>query len=976
MDTKPNPNRNAIIITIALMVAGIPTSLIFAYLGYTTGSPQLYVVVAITIAGVLLDFIPLGMIRKGQRIDLAMTIVISVFLVIVFPIIFLVKGIGSVIALLILMIVAAAVGLGMASRYTFAGNIAAFALAATAIGLDISLSSARLELPFLQSYSIYVLSAFVIVVVYLFLREFRKFSLQTKITLGILLTGGITLAVLLYFSVNRADLIIRAITTRYENNIARQTQAQILSGIQEEANLANQLFTEVESDAQLIASYLSQLASKETGIQDAAYWDAAEKVFQLSGGQYGNSPTEPASFYLPNTYELDELMIEDINSNILLDFVADGFMKTHPDVSALYFISQRGYTLYYPNIALAENVPPDFDPTLEPFFTIASPRNNQNREARWTPPYQDPAGNGLIVTLSLPIYSQSGAFKGVVGIDIKLALIAESISAIQFGRSGFSMLLDQNGLILAMPEEGYRLFGLEPEIIPVNESPKQTIFGRGPDAIQVITSDILSGETDLKTIRSDGTETYVAYTALPATGYRLAAFAPVEELNVEIIASRNEIQNEINTTIQGAIFILIAMLLVAILSSVWISQVITRPLKQLTSTVQKIADGDLSARVEVTSTDETGILANSFNIMTDTLNNTLTGLEDRIRERTIEVERVSESNAYRASQLESIARISRTISSTQSLGNLLPQIAITISDQLGFYHTGIFLLDSHKEYAILVAANSEGGQRMLARNHRLQVGGAGIVGYATNTGEARVALDVGQDAVYFNNPDLPETHSEIALPLKIGDEIIGALDVQSTEINAFSQEDVNILSTLADQVAIAIQNSRSYQQSIEALQQAEQIASQLSEQQWKSFLAQQGSKRYVYDGVDAKEVSAIAVKDASVISIPLILRGNRIGTLKLSSTMPNHNWDNDDIAMAQAAADRTAFAIENARLIIEAQKRAAKERVIGEISSKIGSLVNIENILQTAIQELGTTLPGTNIAFQFTSTSDDRDSGE
>jgi GAF domain-containing protein len=235
---------------------------------------------------------------------------------------------------------------------------------------------------------------------------------------------------------------------------------------------------------------------------------------------------------------------------------------------------------------------------------------------------------------------------------------------------------------------------------------------------------------------------------------------------------------------------------------------------------------------------------------------------------------------------------------------------------------------------------------------------------------------VGQDAVYFNNPDLPETHSEIALPLKIGDEIIGALDVQSTDTNAFSQEDVNILSTLADQVAIAIQNARSYQQSIEALQQAEQIASQLSEQQWSSFLSGQDAKRYVFDGVDAKEATSLATKDGSVISIPLILRGNRIGTLKLSNPTANHRWDDDEIGMAQAAADRTAFAIENARLLLEAQKRAAKERVIGEISSKIGSLVNIENILQTAIQELGATLPDTNIAFQFSSTSDGKDSGE
>ncbi len=296
---------------------------------------------------------------------------------------------------------------------------------------------------------------------------------------------------------------------------------------------------------------------------------------------------------------------------------------------------------------------------------------------------------------------------------------------------------------------------------------------------------------------------------------------------------------------------------------------------------------------------------------------------------------------------------------------LLPQIAGTISEQFGFYHVGIFLLDTHREYAILVAANSEGGQKMLARNHRLLVGGAGIVGFVTNAGQPRVALDVGLDAAFFNNPDLPDTHSEIALPLRIGTEIIGALDVQSIEPNAFSQEDVSILSTLADQVAIAIQNARSYQQSREALAQAEAASTQMSGQQWKRFFADQPIEGYYFDGIEAKDMKPSDKQPAHSLAIPLTLRGTRIGTLKLSASDPNRTWTDDEIAMAQATAERTALAVESARLLQEAQKRAAKERTIGDISAKIGSLVNIENILQTAIQELGNTMPNTDIAIQF-----------
>jgi GAF domain-containing protein/HAMP domain-containing protein len=963
-------SRNGFIITLSLMAMAVPSAAIFAYFGFSNNLPQLFIPAVALMATTFFDLFPLSLIRKG-RTNLAMTIVIAAFTINVLIVPFVVQGLGTIIALILMVVILAITGLAMTSNYSSPGTVAALLFGIAAVALDVALDEGQIRIPQLAEYSTYIAMAIAIPILIIVLREFNRFSLQTKITLGIMLTGGVTVAMLTFFGLNRANVIVSSLAEKFEANVTTQTESQISSIVQTEADKADAFFAEITSEVISIADYLSNLDMQRDVFLEGTYWNAAERVFQLPGGQYGNSGTDLASVYIPNTYTVDEELVKDLNTAVHLDFVSPDFLEKHSEVAALYYISTLGYTLYYPNIDLAENISPGFDPTTEPFFTIANPRNNPDRLPRWTTPYQDPAGRGMIVTLSIPVYSRAGVFRGVIGVDIQLESISSAIANIKLGETGYPILLDRNGLILVMPPAGYEIFGLEPEIIPPNENPKQNIFGRGSDEIQVVTAEILSGETGLKLIRPNGVETYIAYTPLRTTDYRLAVIAPVNELNSEIVASRTEVQNEIETSLQGATLLLITLFMGALVVSLLVGQIITRPMKQLTSAVEKITSGDLSARVEVQAQDETGVLARSFNEMTERLDETLQGLEGRIADRTNELEKISRSNAYRASQFESIARISRAISSTQTLDKLLPQITETISDQLGFYHVGIFLLDVHKEDAVLAASNSEGGKKMLERGHRLRVGETGIVGFVARAGEPRVALDVGLDAVFFNNPDLPNTHSEIALPLRIGAEIIGALDVQSTDTNAFSQEDVNILSTLADQVGIAIQNARSYQQSREALEQAEITAAQMSEQQWSKFLSRQSIAGYHFDGLEARPLeSADNIQDHS-LAIPLILRGTRIGTLKLSTADPSRTWDEHEIAMAQATAERTAIAIESARLLQEAQKRAAKERTIGQISARIGNLVSLENILQTTIQELGNTLPGTDVAIQFTSGNSD-----
>ena len=336
-------------------------------------------------------------------------------------------------------------------------------------------------------------------------------------------------------------------------------------------------------------------------------------------------------------------------------------------------------------------------------------------------------------------------------------------------------------------------------------------------------------------------------------------------------------------------------------------------------------------------------------------------------ERNIQV--TSELNQKRAAQFQAIANVASATTTLQSQEETLGQVVNTISQQLTHYHVGIFLLDEARKYAILKAANSEGGKRMLERGHRLEIGAKGIVGIVAARGKPRIALDTGTDAVYFDNPDLPETKSEVALPLLRGREIVGVLDVQSRMQNAFSQEDIETLSILANQVSVTIQNTRLYEENIIALENAEKAYRQLTGETWKDVITTKTLKGYIYDGVSSQPL--LRSISGHSISIPVNVRGQNIGALKLEALESEREWTNDEIAMITAAAERAALALENARLLAESRKRAAKERVIGEISAKISAQSDVDELLRIAAVELKQNLPNADIAIQLNKHQED-----
>jgi GAF domain-containing protein len=300
-------------------------------------------------------------------------------------------------------------------------------------------------------------------------------------------------------------------------------------------------------------------------------------------------------------------------------------------------------------------------------------------------------------------------------------------------------------------------------------------------------------------------------------------------------------------------------------------------------------------------------------------------------------------------------QVAREAAAIRDVNQLLDETVRLISDRFGFYHAGLFLLDEAGEYAVLRAVSSEGGRRMLERGHKLKAGEVGIVGYVAGTGKARIALDVGKDAVFFDNPDLPGTRSEMALPLRTHDRTTGVLDVQSTEAAAFTEEDVAILQTLADQVALAIENARLLAEAESRLQEVSTLVGRTSREGWERLAAERPSWGYVYDGVEV--VSQEAARPAETgpqLTVPLQVRGEAIGRLNL--VLAGQQPTSEDIALVQGVVDQASLALESARLYQDTQRRAAREQLTREITDRIRASTSVDDAMQRAAQEMARAL--------------------
>jgi len=346
----------------------------------------------------------------------------------------------------------------------------------------------------------------------------------------------------------------------------------------------------------------------------------------------------------------------------------------------------------------------------------------------------------------------------------------------------------------------------------------------------------------------------------------------------------------------------------------------------------------------------TGILAvASFSVIINSLKTSLekaNELTAGLEEDRVKLQRRTQALERRELQIRTAAEISRAINVKLDTEAILEQVVNLVKERFNLYYVGVFMLDERGQFATLRVGTGEAGREMLEDGHKLAVGGSSMIGWATAHRQARIALDVGEEAVRFENPYLPLTRSELALPILSEDRVLGAMSIQSTQPEAFDEDDIIVLQGIADSLATAIDNARLLRQTQESLRQIQALHRQYLSESWEDVTRRKPSLSYTHKKEDAPTETDIG----ETVEVPITLRGQVLGTITVERG--EEGWSQEDKAFLESIGAQAALALENTRLVEETQQSALFNRTVADVTNRIWQSTDIDTILRTSLREL------------------------
>ena len=558
--------------------------------------------------------------------------------------------------------------------------------------------------------------------------------------------------------------------------------------------------------------------------------------------------------------------------------------------------------------------------------------------------YPSPTTGKPIMTIAIPVINRNGQHIGVLAANLNMKKLDEIIlERAGLGKSGETYLVDQFNSFVSATKYGENKF-------------PRGVHTTGIDAA-------LSGK--------DGAGLYLNYEDIPVVG----VYQWVDGQEIALLAeiSQDEAFALARELTLKILLIGLASVLLAGVGVYFVAQQITRPILAITATATEIAGGDLSQSAPVLTKDEIGILAQSFNSVTTRVRELINTLEERVEERTRALK-------LHTTYLKGAAEVSRAAATFTDSEQLSRQVVELIREYFDFYYVGLFLVDKNRKYTILKAGSGKEGERMLAENYRLKID-EGMIGWAIQNEKPRIASDISKDTVRKNDSGLSKTRSEAALPLRSRGHVFGALTVQSNEANAFTSQIITTLQTMADQIAVAFDNAELLAKSEAALEAERRAYGEFSNQSWRALIQAGEIPTYKVntEGVtetipreeNPEEIKAIhegkiIQKEDKSILLPIKSHGKVLGGIRITQKNESEKWTKEQIQLAETLAEQLSVALESARLFEETQRKAQREAIISDISTKIGASIQMDSIIQTTVKELGDALNVPEIAFRLT----------
>ncbi len=566
------------------------------------------------------------------------------------------------------------------------------------------------------------------------------------------------------------------------------------------------------------------------------------------------------------------------------------------------------------------------------------------------PAYIDEVTFEPLIVMAVPVQDIFGDYQGSLVAEVNLKFMWDLVDRLEIGRTGVAYVVDRQGNLLAFGDVTRVLAGEN-----LSHLAEVAEFVERKDAL-----DELEEESTPISTGINGTNVLATHVPLGSPDWAVVTELPVIEAYTDVIR---------NIVASGAIILIVAVL--AGFVGVYLARRLAAPLLNLTETSGRIASGEIELQATAEGPTEVAQLAEAFNRMTAQLREFIDSLEQRVTDRT--------------QRLEMVAILSEHLSAILDLDQLLAELVKEVKERFGYYHAHIYLIDGQRQNLVMAAGVGEAGAQMKAQGHQIPLDAAtSLVARAARSGEIVWVDNVRVADDWLPNPLLPDTYSEMAVPVILEGQVVGMLDVQEDRVAGLDEGDANLLRSLANQVAVTIRNARLFAEVEDALAESRATQKRYLAQSWQQTKIASPGGQYHYARTDAPALSEAAViqarqaaltqDDPAVVALgsngtdepgdtavesivaPVKLQDMPIGTLQLHPLDADRNWSEDDLAVVEAVVDELAQAAESLRLFEETRERASYEQLVGEITAKLRQAPSLDVLAKTAAEELGRVL--------------------